>query len=146
MKAVFVLFDSLNRHLLAPYGGKRVPSPWAGRPSRTFPFRTSVGNSRFFRDQFQLEFYVRRLAKNGVRLTSITQDLGDDPMIMALFDEYQSKENAKHTLRAMRENARHGDRNGSRPPFAMKSLPPKCVVPERRRRLSQIPRRSKRCG
>jgi DNA invertase Pin-like site-specific DNA recombinase len=37
--------------------------------------------SRFFRDQFQLEFYVCRLAKNGVRLTSITQDLGDDPMI-----------------------------------------------------------------
>jgi site-specific DNA recombinase len=62
--------------------------------------------SRFFRDQFQLEFYVRRLAKNGVRLVSITQELGDDPMsnmirqIMALFDEYQSKENAKHTLRA----------------------------------------------
>ena len=36
--------------------------------------------SRFFRDQFQLEFYVRRLAKNGVRLVSITQELGDDPM------------------------------------------------------------------
>src|ERR1700726_4632610 len=77
--------------------------------------------SRFFRDQFQLEFYVRRLAKNGIRL--ITQDLGDDPMsvmmrqIMALFDEYQSKENAKHTLRAMRENARQGYWNGSRPPF-----------------------------
>ena len=33
--------------------------------------------SRFFRDQFQLEFYVRRLAKNGVRLVSITQDLYD---------------------------------------------------------------------
>jgi len=71
--------------------------------------------SRFFRDQFQLEFYVRRLAKNGVRLVSITQELGDDPMsvmmrqIMALFDEYQSKENAKHTLRAMRENARQGN-------------------------------------
>jgi hypothetical protein len=28
--------------------------------------------------------------------------------IMALFDEYQSKENAKHTLRAMKENARQG--------------------------------------
>jgi DNA invertase Pin-like site-specific DNA recombinase len=67
--------------------------------------------SRFFRDQFQLEFFVRRLAKSGVRLVSITQELGDDPMsnmirqIMALFDEYQSKENAKHTLRAMKENA-----------------------------------------
>src|SRR5262252_8191458 len=79
--------------------------------------------SRFFRDQFQLEFYVRRLAKNGVRLASITQELGDDPMsnmirqIMALFDEYQSKENAKHTLRAMKENARQGYWNGSRPPY-----------------------------
>jgi site-specific DNA recombinase len=79
--------------------------------------------SRFFRDQFQLEFYVRRLARNGVRLVSITQELGDDPMssmirqIMALFDEYQSKENAKHTLRAMKENARQGFWNGSLPPI-----------------------------
>src|SRR5215468_5899023 len=79
--------------------------------------------SRFFRDQFQLEFYVRRLAKNGVRLVSITQELGDDPMsnmirqIMALFDEYESKENAKHTLRAMKENARQGFWNGALPPI-----------------------------
>jgi hypothetical protein len=28
--------------------------------------------------------------------------------IIALFDEYQSKENAKHALRAMKENARQG--------------------------------------
>ncbi len=79
--------------------------------------------SRFFRDQFQLEFYVRQLAKHGVRLVSITQELGDDPMsnmirqIMALFDEYQSKENAKHTLRAMKENARQGFWNGALPPI-----------------------------
>jgi site-specific DNA recombinase len=78
--------------------------------------------SRFFRDQFQLEFYVRRLAKAGVRLVSITQELGDDPMSnmirqMALFDEYQSKENAKHTLRAMKENARQGFWNGALPPI-----------------------------
>src|SRR6202035_3799797 len=84
--------------------------------------------SRFFRDQFQLEFYVRRLAKAGVRLVSITQELGDDPMsnmirqIMALFDEYQSKENAKHTLRAMKENARQGFFNGSRPPFGFRTV------------------------
>ena len=79
--------------------------------------------SRFFRDHFALEFSVRRLAKHGVRLVSITQDLGDDPahvmmrQIMALFDEYQSRENAKHTLRAMKENARQGYWNGARPPF-----------------------------
>lgn len=27
MKTVFVLFDSLNRHMLAPYGGTRIPTP-----------------------------------------------------------------------------------------------------------------------
>jgi arylsulfatase A-like enzyme len=27
MKTVFVLFDSLNRHLLGPYGGRRIPTP-----------------------------------------------------------------------------------------------------------------------
>lgn len=27
MKAVFILFDSLNRHMLAPYGGSRVATP-----------------------------------------------------------------------------------------------------------------------
>src|SRR3546814_19557168 len=60
---------------------------------------------------------------NGVKLVSITQEMGDDPMhvmmrqIMALFDEYQSKETAKHVLRAMRENARQGFWNGSLPPI-----------------------------
>jgi site-specific DNA recombinase len=79
--------------------------------------------SRFFRDHFELEFYVRKLAKNGVKLVSITQEMGDDPMhvmmrqIMALFDEYQSKENAKHVLRALKENARQGFWNGALPPI-----------------------------
>ncbi|WP_172265710.1 recombinase family protein [Caulobacter sp. RHG1] len=79
--------------------------------------------SRFFRDQFLFEFYARKLAKNGVRIVSITQEVGDDPMgvmvrqMMNLFDEYQSRENAKHTLRAMKENARQGFWNGSHPPM-----------------------------
>jgi hypothetical protein len=37
--------------------------------------------------------------------------------IMALFEEYQSKENAKHVLRALKENARQGFWNGSLPPI-----------------------------
>ncbi|RVH60113.1 recombinase family protein [Sinorhizobium meliloti] len=79
--------------------------------------------SRFARDHFALEHAVRRLRKNGVRLVSITQDLGDDPMsvmvrqVFALFDEYQSKENAKHVLRAMKENARQGFWNGAAAPY-----------------------------
>ncbi len=77
--------------------------------------------SRFFRDHFELEFYIRNLAKNDIKMVSITQEIGDDPMhimmrqMMALFDEYQSKENGKHTLRAMKENARQGFGNGGRP-------------------------------
>ncbi|NJO36101.1 MAG: recombinase family protein, partial [Rhodospirillales bacterium] len=84
--------------------------------------------SRFFRDAFGLEFYVRKLAKHGVRLVSITQELGDDPaqvmmrQVIALFDEYQSKENATHVLRSMKENARQGYWNGARPPFGLKAV------------------------
>lgn len=84
--------------------------------------------SRFFRDHFELEFYVRKLAKNGVKLVSITQDIGDDPVhvmmrqIMALFDEYQSKENGKHTLRAMKENARQGFWNGASTPIGYRTV------------------------
>jgi DNA invertase Pin-like site-specific DNA recombinase len=84
--------------------------------------------SRFFRDHFELEFYVRKLAKNGVKLVSITQEMGDDPMhvmmrqIMALFDEYQSKENAKHVMRALKENARQGFWNGSLPPIGYRTV------------------------
>ena len=83
--------------------------------------------SRFFRDAFGLEMYVRRLAKHDVRLVSITQELGDDPpqvmmrQIIALFDEYQSRENAKHVLRAMKENARQGFYNGSPLPLGYKT-------------------------
>ncbi|WP_192643174.1 recombinase family protein [Bosea sp. OAE506] len=79
--------------------------------------------SRFFRDSFGLEMYIRKLAKAGVRLVSITQELGDDPaqvmmrQVIALFDEYQSRENAKHVLRAMKENARQGFYNGSPVPL-----------------------------
>jgi DNA invertase Pin-like site-specific DNA recombinase len=80
--------------------------------SKPAPFDVVIVHSfsRFFRDHFELEFYVRKLAKNGVKLVSITQEMGDDPMhvmmrqIMALFDEYQSKENAKHVIRAIWRN------------------------------------------
>jgi DNA invertase Pin-like site-specific DNA recombinase len=118
------------------------------------PFDTIVVHSfsRFLRNQFQLEFYVRRLAKSGVRLVSITQELGDDPMsnmirqIMALFDEYQSKENAKHTLRAMKENARQGFWNGACRRSATASWrPPSSTVIAPRRPWRSIPSRPRPC-
>ncbi|MEY9387564.1 site-specific DNA recombinase [Bradyrhizobium japonicum] len=81
--------------------------------------------SRFFRDAFGQEFYLRKLAKHGVKLVSITQPLGDDDdpvqammrKVIALFDEYQSKENAKHVIRSMKANAEQGFWNGSPVPL-----------------------------
>ena len=84
--------------------------------------------SRFFRDGFTMEMYIRKLAKAGVRLVSITQELGDDPaqvmmrQIIGLFDEYQSRENGKHVRKAMVENARQGFYNGSPVPLGYKTI------------------------
>ena len=82
--------------------------------------------SRFFRDMIESELYQRRLRKCGVVMLSITQETADDPTgqmvrrFFSMIDEYQSQENAKHTLRAMKENARQGYHNGSKPPFGYK--------------------------
>jgi site-specific DNA recombinase len=81
--------------------------------------------SRFFREAFEQEYYLRKLAKHGVRLVSITHPVGDESepvqammrKVIALFDEYQSKENAKHVIRSMKENARQGFWNGSMAPL-----------------------------
>ena len=84
--------------------------------------------SRFFRDAVEMELYIRKLAKKNVRLISVTQEHGDDPTgelirrIVSLFDEYQSRENAKHTTRAMVENARQGFWNGSTPPLGYRAV------------------------
>src|SRR5258708_18439936 len=37
--------------------------------------------------------------------------------VIGLFDEYQSKENAKHVIRSMKENARQGFWNGATAPL-----------------------------
>lgn len=44
--------------------------------------------------------------------------------IMTLFDEHQSKENGKHTLRAMKENARQGFGMAPDPRSAIESSSP----------------------
>lgn len=82
--------------------------------------------SRFFRDMIEFGLYERRLKKHGVVVLSMTQQTSDDPAgemarrIFSLFDEYQSKENGKHTLRAMKENARQGFFNGSIAPYGFR--------------------------
>ena len=56
----------------------------------------------------------RKLAKNKVKVISITQPTSDDAggemmrRIICMFDEHQSKEISKHVSRSMKENARQG--------------------------------------
>lgn len=84
--------------------------------------------SRFFRDAVDFGMYERRLNRAGVKLISITQPNGDDSSsglirrMISVFDEYSSKENSKHTLRAMKENARQGYFNGSRAPYGYQAV------------------------
>ena len=84
--------------------------------------------SRFFRDGIEFGVYERKLAKNKVKVVSITQPTSDDAggemmrRIINLFDEHQSKENSKHVSRAMKENARQGYFNGSKPPFGYQAI------------------------
>ncbi len=71
---------------------------------------------------------LRKLAKHGIKVISITQPVGDETepgqammrKVIALFDEYQSKENAKHVIRSMKENARQGFWNGAICPLGYK--------------------------
>jgi DNA invertase Pin-like site-specific DNA recombinase len=102
--------------------------------------------SRFFRDHFELEAHIRALDRNGVKLVSITQAMGDDPMaemmrhIIALFDEYQSKETGKHVRRTQRENARQGFWNGSVPPVGYQAVVVEKRGSARKRKLEIDPR------
>ena len=95
----------------------------AYRSDRPFDIIVVHSFSRFYRDEVYSEIYLRKLQKHGVQVVSVTQPLGDGPgsdmtrRFLAIFDEYQSKENAKHTLRGMQENARQGFWNGARPPY-----------------------------
>jgi DNA invertase Pin-like site-specific DNA recombinase len=84
--------------------------------------------SRFCRDEYTYAAATRDLTRASIALHSLTQPLGDDhtgrmvSSILVSFDAYQSRENGKHTARAMKENARQGFWNGSLPPFGYRTV------------------------
>jgi site-specific DNA recombinase len=99
----------------------------ATRKDRPFDAVLVHSFSRFFRDAFQFELHRRALERNNVALISITQAVAEDStgqmirQIYAIFDEHQSRENAKHVSRAMQANARLGFWNGSVAPFGYRT-------------------------
>jgi DNA invertase Pin-like site-specific DNA recombinase len=78
--------------------------------------------SRFSRDAVEAGVHLKRLKRLGIRLVSVTQPTAEDAtgemtrQNLLAFNAYQSNENVKHTLRAMKENPREGYWNGSPPP------------------------------
>jgi len=100
----------------------------ATRPDRPFDAVLVHSFLRFFRHSFQFEMHRRTLEKNNVSLISITQAVSEDPsgqmfrQLVAMFDEYQSRETAKHVLRAIEENARLAFWNGSPAPYGYKAV------------------------
>lgn len=90
---------------------------------RQFDVILTLTTSRFFRDATGARVYKQKLAKLGVKVVAVHQQVTDDPMgsvvegIFELIDQYESDMNSMHTLRAMKENARQGFFNGSRLKF-----------------------------
>ncbi len=84
--------------------------------------------SCFFRDLVLAAMDGRKLKRAGVSVVSISQSAQNDPSgemqrhMNMLFDEYQSKETAKHVLRGMQENAWQGYTNGSKPSYGYKTI------------------------
>src|SRR5215469_5319705 len=84
--------------------------------------------SRFFRDVAGYVVSKKRLAGHGVSLVSMTQEFGEGPTaefaetVLAAADALHSEETAKHVSRTMRENARQGFWNGSRPPVGYRTI------------------------
>ena len=97
----------------------------------------TITTSRFFRNATQARVYKHMLAKSGVSVIAIKQEVTDDPMgnviegIFELIDQYESEINALHTKRAMLENARQGNHNGAPPPYGYTVI----ETPDKKKRL-----------
>lgn len=101
--------------------------------------------SRIFRDEMYYEWYRRKLDQNGVQIVSITQDFGEGPgadltrRIMALTDEINSAETAKHVHRTMLENGRQNFWNGSAAPLGFRTVVAEIRGTKQKKRLEVEP-------
>lgn len=95
------------------------------------PFNAIIVHSvtRFCRDNAIRELIERKLAKDEVRVISITEPLPEDEAaanlmrnVVGITGEWQSRENAKHAMRCQRDNAIQGYYNGAPTPFGYKAI------------------------
>lgn len=78
---------------------------------------------RFSRDRYDHAIYRKELKRNGVRLTSVLENLDDSPESVVLesvlegFSEYYSRNLARETRKGLREVALQAKFTGGSPPF-----------------------------
>lgn len=100
----------------------------ASQKDRPYDVILTLTTSRFFQDATKARVYKHKLSKLGIRVVAVHQEVSDDPMgsfvegIFELIDQYESEMNGFHTLRAMKENAKQGHFNGSRPKFGFMAV------------------------
>lgn len=94
--------------------------------AREFQFIIVYALDRFSRNRYDSAFYKHKLKKNGVRVISATERIGDSPdgiiteAIIEAIAEYYSAELGVKTRRGMYENASKGMTTGSVPPLGYK--------------------------
>ncbi len=100
----------------------------AKQPGCRFDTIVVYSLSRFYRAGPEVELLIRALHKKGVKVTSATQPIGDDPVhamlrqMIGMFDEYTSAENGKNVRRSMSENGHQGFWNGTTPPLGYRAV------------------------
>lgn len=96
-------------------------------PEKPFDAIIVLNFSRFFRDEVYQELHIRKLAENGVRVLSATEEVSDDlagettRRLMSIIAELENRQRAARVKQTMRENARQGFWNGGRPPYGYRT-------------------------
>ena len=101
--------------------------------------------SRFFRDDYELEGYRRKLEKAGVDLLSATQQIAPGPhaklqrTIIAAMDAASSAITAETVTQMMRANATEGFWNGSIPPLGYETYVAELRGKKQKKKLRTVP-------
>ncbi len=101
--------------------------------------------SRFFRDDYELEGYRRKLEKAGVELLSATQQIAAGPhaklqrAVITAMDAAQSEITAEAVTQMMRANAAAGYWNGSTPPLGYETYVAESKGKKQKKKLRIVP-------
>jgi site-specific DNA recombinase len=101
--------------------------------------------SRFFRDAYLQEHYIRQLEEAGIKFIATAEEYGDGDLahsmrqFSGIINGMQSRDNARHVLRTRRANAERGNYNGGIPPYGFRSVQSEITGDTVRKRLEPHP-------